>query len=216
MNPSMLSALTGILLSLSSILSSAAPVKTIPTTPSKPILFGGPISQNLWVLSGTQLQPAVASWTIGGTVVPTGNVDYGGFNLADAGAVTAVTFAATSTTASSTFTAISASGSLLVSGSLAVTGNLAVNGSAVALIQTGTSASIGGGLLTVATCATGDATGFTSLSSTTVAIVEPRTYPGDGFFVDSFVANATTVTVRVCSSATLTPTATTYNVRTIQ
>lgn len=41
----------------------------------------------------------------------------------------------------------------------------------------------------------------------------PNTYPGDGIFWNAYVSSANTVTVKVCSDVTVTPTASTYNVR---
>lgn len=41
----------------------------------------------------------------------------------------------------------------------------------------------------------------------------PNTYPGDGLFWNAYVSAANTVTVKVCSDVTVTPTASTYNVK---
>lgn len=88
-------------------------------------------------------------------------------------------------------------------------------GTPVASSLTGTSASIGGGLLTVGTCASGTAT-VAGATTSMVAVASPNTYAGDGDYWVAYVSSANTVTVKVCATATLTPGATTYNVRVIQ
>lgn len=78
----------------------------------------------------------------------------------------------------------------------------------------GTTGSIGGGLLTLGSCATGSATvagaavGMSATSS-------PTTYPGDGSQWQTYVSSANTVTVKVCALVALTPVASVYNVRVI-
>lgn len=82
-------------------------------------------------------------------------------------------------------------------------------------VLTGTSSSIGGGLLTVGTCASGTVS-VTGATTSMGAIATPATYPGDGNYWEAYVSSSNTVTVKVCATATLTPTASTYNVRVIQ
>jgi hypothetical protein len=79
----------------------------------------------------------------------------------------------------------------------------------------GTTGSIGGGLLTIGTCTSGTAsvTGATTAMSATAS---PVTYPGDGNYWLAYVSGADVVTVKVCAVATLTPTASNYNVRVLQ
>lgn len=98
---------------------------------------------------------------------------------------------------------------------LCVTASGACTGGLLSTLK-GTSASIGGGLLTAGTCASGTATvtGATTAMTTTLPI--GATYPGDGFEIYSYVSAANTVTVKVCALVALTPTATTYSVAVIQ
>ena len=85
-----------------------------------------------------------------------------------------------------------------------------------ALALSGTTGSVGGGLLTAGTCASGTATVTGATTSMSVTLPQPATYPGDGFEIYGYVSAANTVTVKVCAIVALTPTATTYNVRVIQ
>ncbi len=77
---------------------------------------------------------------------------------------------------------------------------------------TGTTGSIGGSALTVGTCTSGTAT-VNGVATNMTATAQPVTYPGDGIWWSAYVLAANTVTVKVCASASITPTATTYNVR---
>lgn len=81
-------------------------------------------------------------------------------------------------------------------------------------ILTGTTGSIGGGLLTAGTCASGTVA-VTNSTTTMVVAVSPNTYPGDGTDYYGYVSTNGTVTVKVCAIVGLTPTASTYNVRVI-
>lgn len=76
-------------------------------------------------------------------------------------------------------------------------------------------ASIGGGALLAAACASGTVAVANATTSMAV-VVSPNTYPGDGISFYGYVSSAGTVTVKVCALAALTPTASTYNVRVIQ
>jgi hypothetical protein len=79
---------------------------------------------------------------------------------------------------------------------------------------TGTTGSIGGGLLTAGSCASGTA----SIAGATTAmgvIATPVTYPGDGATWLGFVSASGTVTVKVCALVSVTPSASNYNVRVI-
>ncbi|HXI39904.1 MAG TPA: hypothetical protein VNH83_07995, partial [Bryobacteraceae bacterium] len=86
---------------------------------------------------------------------------------------------------------------------------------ASALPLSGTTGSIGGGLLTVGTCASGTAS-VTGATTSMAVSASPVTYPGDGNYWVAYVSSSNTVTVKVCATATLTPTASNYNVRVIQ
>lgn len=79
---------------------------------------------------------------------------------------------------------------------------------------TGTTGSIGGGLLTVGSCATGTAT-VTGAAVGMVAVANPVTYQGDGVQYQAYVSSANTVTVKACALLLITPSATVYNVRVI-
>jgi hypothetical protein len=87
--------------------------------------------------------------------------------------------------------------------------------SGISPILSGTTGSIGGGLLTAGSCASGTAT-ITGATTSMTAIADPNTYPGDGNVWSADVTSANTVTVRVCAIVALTPIASTYNVRVIQ
>lgn len=76
----------------------------------------------------------------------------------------------------------------------------------------GTSASIGGGLLAAGACASATVT-VTGATTTMSAVATPVTYPGNGNFWSAQVTAVDTVTVRVCAILLGTPTASTYNVR---
>ncbi len=80
---------------------------------------------------------------------------------------------------------------------------------------TGTTGSIGGGVLLAGACASGTATVASSTTAMAV-IATPVADPGDGATWMGFVSTNGTVTVKVCAIVGLTPTATTYNVRVIQ
>lgn len=77
---------------------------------------------------------------------------------------------------------------------------------------TGTTGSIGGGLLTVGTCTSGTAT-IKGATTGMTATASPVTYPGDGNYWVAYVSASDTITVKVCATATLTPTSSQYNVK---
>lgn len=79
----------------------------------------------------------------------------------------------------------------------------------------GTSSSIGGSALTIGTCSSAN---VTVTGATTAMAVEasPVTYPGDAIYWKGYVSSANTVTIKVCAVASVTPTASSYNVRVIQ
>lgn len=79
-------------------------------------------------------------------------------------------------------------------------------------VLSGITGSIGGGLLTAASCTSGTAT-VTGATVGMVATADPATYPGDGAQFQTYVSSANTVTVKVCALLLLTPVATTYAVR---
>jgi len=88
----------------------------------------------------------------------------------------------------------------------------APSGTTVEIGLTGTTGSIGGGLLSAGACATGTATVTGATTAMTVSLPQPATYPGDGFEIFAYISAANTVTVKVCALVALTPTASTYKV----
>jgi hypothetical protein len=95
--------------------------------------------------------------------------------------------------------------------SIGADGSLAV-ASCAGCALTGTTGSIGGSPLTVGTCASDTAT-VTGATTSMVATISPVTDPGDGIYWKAYVSATDTVTVKVCAVATLTPSASAYNVR---
>lgn len=85
----------------------------------------------------------------------------------------------------------------------------------IAAILTGTTGSIGGGVLTAGSCTSGTVAVTNSTTSMVVGVT-PNTYPGDGTTYYGYVSTNGTVTVKVCVIVALTPTASTYNVRVMQ
>lgn len=83
------------------------------------------------------------------------------------------------------------------------------------VILAATSASLGGGLLTAGTCASNTTT-VSGATTAMVALTDPVTYPGDGSIYDAYVSAANVVTVKVCAIVTVTPSASTYNIRVIK
>lgn len=81
-------------------------------------------------------------------------------------------------------------------------------------VLTGTTGSIGGGVLTAGTCSSGTVAVTNSTTSMTVNVT-PNTYPGDGTLFYGYVSTNGTVTVKVCALVALTPSASTYNVRVV-
>lgn len=95
------------------------------------------------------------------------------------------------------------------------TGKVQINGASLNPVLAGTTGSIGGGALTVGTCTSGTATVASSTTGMAVA-ASPVSYPGDGIYWVAYVSGAGTVTVKVCATASLTPSASAYNVRVLQ
>lgn len=85
----------------------------------------------------------------------------------------------------------------------------------VGLVMTATSTSLGGSALAAGACssttvtATGAATGMG-------VVATPAADPGVGTYWQAFVSAANTVTVRVCATISVTPTAETYAIRVTQ
>lgn len=99
----------------------------------------------------------------------------------------------------------------------ASTGTLAIpNGVSFAPPLTGTTGSIGGGLLAAGACASGTATVAGATTSMAATLPQPAAYPGDGFEFYAYISSSNTVTVKVCAIVALTPTATTYTVKVVQ
>lgn len=86
-------------------------------------------------------------------------------------------------------------------------------------LLTGTTGSIGGSLLAPGACVAGTATvtgATTSMTSAASPSADPDSTLSTGIAIYSFVSASNTVTVRVCALVSVTPAATTYNVRVIQ
>jgi hypothetical protein len=81
-------------------------------------------------------------------------------------------------------------------------------------VLSGTTSSIGGGLLTVGSCTSGTVA-VTGATTGAAVLVTPVTYPGDGATWYGYVSSSGTVTVKVCVLVALAPTSTAYNVRVI-
>ena len=111
--------------------------------------------------------------------------------------------------------ATGAQGPAGATGATGATGPAGATGAAGPSALTGITGSIGGGLLSVGSCATGTAT-VTGATVGMVAMANPATYQGDGVQFQAYVSAANTVTVKACALLLITPTATTYNVRVIQ
>lgn len=95
------------------------------------------------------------------------------------------------------------------------TSTFKIGGLAVSPIVSTTTASLGGGLLTAGSCASVTATTTSTISTSMAVAVTPVTYPGDGTNWDAYIGPNNTVIVKVCGLITVTPTATTYNIRVI-
>lgn len=85
----------------------------------------------------------------------------------------------------------------------------------VPAVLSATTGSIGGGVLTAGSCASGTVAVANSTTTMTVQVT-PNTYPGDGTLFFGYVSANGTVTVKACAIVALTPTASTYNVRVVQ
>lgn len=124
-------------------------------------------------------------------------------------------------TTTGTVNAVYSTSPTLITPILGVAAATSINGTSIptsvtlASVLTGTSASIGGGLLTAGTCATGTATVTGATTSMTATLPQPTTYPGDGFEIYAYISAADTVTIKVCALVALTPTASTYLVKVI-
>lgn len=88
------------------------------------------------------------------------------------------------------------------------------NGFTVNAVLSGTTSAISAAL-TIGTCTSGTVAVTNSTTAMSV-VATPVTYPGDGFWWEGYVSSAGTVTVKVCSTITGTPTSTNYNVRVVQ
>lgn len=117
----------------------------------------------------------------------------------------------TSATAASTYATISQATYTAGTG-INITSNVVA--STAPVIRSGTTGSIGGGLLSVGSCTSGTAT-VSGATTGMVAMASPSSYPGDGVQWQTYVSSANTVTVKVCGIILITPTATTYLVRVI-
>lgn len=91
---------------------------------------------------------------------------------------------------------------------------LTVGGTVVGILS-GTTPSLGGSPLTAGNCSS-TTVAVAGSSTAMVAAATPITYPGDAFFWKANVSTPGTVQVKICSTASATPTASAYNVRVIQ
>ncbi len=78
-----------------------------------------------------------------------------------------------------------------------------------------TTASISGAIVGTG-CDTADTTGLTGLASSTAYVTTPQTFPGNSVFFYTMTLTSTSARTYVCSAVTVTPTASTYNVRIIK
>ena len=96
---------------------------------------------------------------------------------------------------------------------------LTLGSSSVLPILSGTTGSIGGSLLAPGACVAGTATvtgATTSMATAASPSSDPDSTLSTGIAIYSFVSASNTATVRVCALVSVTPAATTYNVRVIQ
>jgi len=92
------------------------------------------------------------------------------------------------------------------------TNPIQVNGINVSPLAT-TTAALGGGALGAGKCATATSTlAVGSVSSSTVFLTTPQTYPG-GYDWNSYALSSTTIVTQVCALIAGTPVSTAYNVR---
>jgi hypothetical protein len=170
-----------------------------------------PETDNSFMIGNTSLRPL--SITIG-----TGTSSFAGM------------VGVNTTTPTATFTVVGStnlSGNITVGVGGNITGSLAMAGTQMVLnassvnvttsnfaIRGNATASIGGGLLTAGSCTSGNTT-IESASLGDVVEVTPQSDPGDGTVWSGFVSATNIVTVKVCTIATLTPTASIYHVRVI-
>lgn len=117
----------------------------------------------------------------------------------------------TSATAASTYATI-AQATYTAGTGISIASN--VISSTAPVIRTGTTGSIGGGLLAAGGCTSGTVS-VTGATTGMVAVASPVTYPGDGVQWQSYVSSANTVTVKVCGVILVTPGSTAYNVRVV-
>jgi hypothetical protein len=106
------------------------------------------------------------------------------------------------------------SGATGATGPTGPTGATGATGATGPAAIAGTSASIGGSLLSAGACASGTAT-VTGAASSGALQATPNTYPGDGIWWGAYLSATNTATVKVCAAVSATPTASTYNVRAI-
>lgn len=82
-------------------------------------------------------------------------------------------------------------------------------------IMSGTTGSMGGGLLAVGACATGTANVPGAKVGMTASCSPSTQHPGDGFTFDAWVSAPDVVTVKLTAGILGTPASTTYNVKVI-
>lgn len=97
-------------------------------------------------------------------------------------------------------------------GNVSLTAPTYVGTAQVKGVYTATSASLGGSLLTIGTCASVTSS-VANVTNSMTCNATPATYPGDGNYWYCYISSANVVTTKVCAVATLTPTASLYNLR---
>lgn len=151
---------------------------------------------------------APVSWSSSGL---TGSVDIG-FSRSSAGVLALGSGAGGSNIAGTLITGRLGLGNSSPSSTLHITGNVQFSASSTVVTP-----SIGGGLLTVGTCASATSSIDTSVTSSTAAFVTtPQNDIGDGFSIYTNLQSSGVIITRVCATATLTPTATSYVVKIIK
>lgn len=105
--------------------------------------------------------------------------------------------------------------STTVTGTMNATTAVQVNGVSLLPSLSGTTSSIGGGLLLAGACAT-TTVNVTGATTSMAIAVTPVTFPGAGTTWNGYVSSAGVVTAQVCAIVAATPTASAYNVRVIQ
>ncbi len=142
--------------------------------------------------------------------LPGGNVGVGTSSpyakLSIVGQTLGAYFTATTSTASN----FPYASTTMVSSITASTSNLTISGPSSIVTSSISGAIVGLG------CDSADTTVSVTLSSTTAFVTTPQSYPGDGLNWFTYALNSTTMRTKICSDVTVTPVASTYNVKIIK